>query len=402
MSETNGNGWRNRIVGHGEKSADQFQAHPRNWRQHPEAQRKALAASLNGVGWVDTVIENVTTGHLIDGHERIWQALDQGDNTPVPFTQVELSEDEEHLVLATFDSITQMAVTDGEALEDLLSDLRVSDLVVDMPDLDALLHEVAARADVAYGEFVDAGDDPGADIDRAEELREKWQTERGQVWEVPSVTTQGKAHRVMCGDSTSADDVGRLMDGERADITHADPPYGIELLKERARLGKSKEYSPVQGDDKPFDPRPFLDFADSTIMWGSNHFANLLPPSPFWLVWDKQGGAKDTTFATCELAWCNVHKPARVITHIWDGFRRDSEKGEDRFHPTQKPVEVIKWALSWLDGVTVYDPFLGSGTTAVAAEQTGRLCYGMEISEKYVAVTLERLAGMGLEPRLTS
>ena len=149
----NGNGWRNRIVGHGEKPADQFQAHPRNFRQHPKAQRQALAASLNSVGWVDTVLENVTTGHLIDGHERIWQALDKGDNTPVPFTQVELSEDEELLVLSTFDPIGAMAIADKEMLEGLLGDLRTSEIVLEDRAVNDLLHEVAARHDVAYGEF---------------------------------------------------------------------------------------------------------------------------------------------------------------------------------------------------------------------------------------------------------
>lgn len=161
MTEANGNGWRNRIVDYGVKRADQFQAHPANWRQHPKHQRAALAASLNGVGWVGVVLENVRTGHLLDGHERLWQALERGDETPVPFIQVDVDEDEEMLVLATLDPIGAMAQTDAEMLESILADLRTSELVQDDAALDALLHSIAAQADVAYGEYTD--ETPGAD-----------------------------------------------------------------------------------------------------------------------------------------------------------------------------------------------------------------------------------------------
>ena len=79
VAKDSGNGhWRNRIIEYGTRPASQFQAHPRNWRKHPKAQREALAASLNGVGWVGVVLENARTGHLLDGHERLWQALEQG------------------------------------------------------------------------------------------------------------------------------------------------------------------------------------------------------------------------------------------------------------------------------------------------------------------------------------
>jgi len=111
--------------------ADQFQAHPRNWRTHPPAQRRALATSLNKVGWVGAVLVNRQTGHLLDGHERLWQALEQGDDTPVPYIEVDVSEDEEHLILATLDPIGAMAETDAEMLAGLLAELG------DVPEFDA-------------------------------------------------------------------------------------------------------------------------------------------------------------------------------------------------------------------------------------------------------------------------
>ena len=83
--------YKNRIVGHGTKPASQFQAHPNNWRKHPQNQRSAVRGSLESLGWVAEVIENVTTGRLIDGHERVWNALQNGD-AEVPYIQVELTE----------------------------------------------------------------------------------------------------------------------------------------------------------------------------------------------------------------------------------------------------------------------------------------------------------------------
>jgi len=143
VAKDSGNGhWRNRIIEYGTRPASQFQAHPRNWRKHPKAQREALAASLNGVGWVGVVLENARTGHLLDGHERLWQALEQGDETPVPYITVDLAEDEEHLVLATLDPIGAMAQTDAEMLEGILSELRETELVQEDGALERLLAEV--------------------------------------------------------------------------------------------------------------------------------------------------------------------------------------------------------------------------------------------------------------------
>ncbi|HOJ21828.1 MAG TPA: hypothetical protein PLY56_09860, partial [Armatimonadota bacterium] len=92
--------WRNRIVGYGEQPASQFLANPNNWRIHPQAQREALRGALNEVGWVQAVIVNRRTGYLVDGHERVWQALQNGDAL-VPYIEVDLSPEEEAYVLAT-------------------------------------------------------------------------------------------------------------------------------------------------------------------------------------------------------------------------------------------------------------------------------------------------------------
>jgi hypothetical protein len=133
----------NRIIGYDTKPADQFQANPANWRKHPQRQRDAVNGSLRELGWIAAVVENVRTGHLVDGHERVWQAL--ANNEDVPYLQVDLSEDEERLALAIFDPITYMAETDAAQLDALLKEVNTTDAA-----LQALLEETARKAGL-YG-----------------------------------------------------------------------------------------------------------------------------------------------------------------------------------------------------------------------------------------------------------
>jgi hypothetical protein len=132
-------GWKNRIVGHGEQPADQFNFNPLNYRLHPPAQREAVRRMRGMVGWVTEVIVNRRTGNLIDGQARIEEALRQDATQKIPFTEVDLSLEEEKAVLATLDPMTGMAETDREVLDDLLSQVRIE--LPDMDDLLLTLHE---------------------------------------------------------------------------------------------------------------------------------------------------------------------------------------------------------------------------------------------------------------------
>lgn len=152
------NEWRNRIVGHGVKPADQFMANPRNWRRHPKAQQEALRGVLREVGWVQQVIENVRTGHLIDGHERVWSAL-QNDNANVPYLQVDLSEEEEALILATLDPLGAMAQTSKDAFDELLRDVQTGEVAVQQ-----LLADVAKKAELYTESQADEKADALAEI----------------------------------------------------------------------------------------------------------------------------------------------------------------------------------------------------------------------------------------------
>ena len=220
-------------------------------------------------------------------------------------------------------------------------------------------------------------------------------------------------HRLLCGDSTSAEDVGRLMGGKKADLLLTDPPYGINIVN-TGRVGidapagfgkvgtrgmvKARTYHNIEGDDHPFDPRPFLDLAPVVMLFGGNNFASRLPDSPAWLVWDKKAekGADHNNFSDVELVWTNLkQKSCPIYRHLWSGLLREGDRNvelKDRVHPTQKPVGLIAAILSDHSnpGALCLDPFLGSGTTLIACEQLGRTCYGMEISPQYCQVIIDR------------
>ena len=126
-------GWRNRITGHGEEAPDQLLANPRNWRVHPKAQQDALSAVLDQVGWVQDVIVNQRTGHVVDGHARIALAISKQEPS-IPVVYVDLDEEEERLILASLDPLSAMATTDQEMLDDLLGGLSAEGALAEMLD----------------------------------------------------------------------------------------------------------------------------------------------------------------------------------------------------------------------------------------------------------------------------
>jgi hypothetical protein len=118
--------WRNRICGHGMEAPDQLLANPQNWRVHPQFQQDNLQAVLDRVGWVQQVLVNQRTGHMVDGHLRVMLAMKNNEPT-LPVTYVDLDEEEEALILATLDPISSLAVTDAGILRDLVADIQLED-----------------------------------------------------------------------------------------------------------------------------------------------------------------------------------------------------------------------------------------------------------------------------------
>ena len=189
------------------------------------------------------------------------------------------------------------------------------------------------------------------------------------------------------------DTLVRLPD-KSIDLLCTDPPYGIGISK-RGQIGAGRPFTPKKWDSSA-PPKAYFDemrrVSKAQIIWGGNYFANMLPASRCWLVWWKNDGLPRHTFADCEMAWTSVDKNAQVFNSRWRGFVRDSK--EPRVgHPTQKALEVMKWCIGSFSkpGDTILDPFLGSGTTAVAAKILGRHYIGIEQDEEYVAIARERL-----------
>jgi len=179
------------------------------------------------------------------------------------------------------------------------------------------------------------------------------------------------------------------------DLLLTDPPYGLGEAagknKSRSSLATSKDYGDFSWDNTTIDGWVELCNSRKSIIWGGNYYS--LPPTPSWLVWDKRNGAND--FADCELAWSNLGCAVRKIEHLWHGMIR--QDNEQRFHPTQKPLKVISWALSLAGEIeTVLDPFMGSGTTLVAAKMRGLKAVGIEREKEYCRIAVERLAQKNL------
>jgi len=179
------------------------------------------------------------------------------------------------------------------------------------------------------------------------------------------------------------------------DAVVTDPPYGIGEAagknKSRGNLAAVKDYGNKSWDDAP-PSKEIIDLirqmSDQQIIFGGNYFE--LPPTKCWLVWDKLNG--DNDFADCELAWTNLPKAVRRIQYMWHGMLR--QNGEPRGdHTTQKPLGVMKWCIGHLINApqTILDPFMGSGTTGVAAVQMGRKFIGIELDPEYFETACKRI-----------
>ena len=192
----------------------------------------------------------------------------------------------------------------------------------------------------------------------------------------------------------------RSLPSGSVDAVVTDPPYGMKLAtnyKSRGRgpLAGCNDYRPVHGDDKPFDPSPWLQFP-IVCLFGANYYSNLLPARSKWLVWDKREGTGINDGADIEMAWTKTDKGTvpRLFHHRWNGMIKASERDQKRVHPTQKPVALMCWVMDQLgipEGATVLDPYMGSGTTGVACMQTGRKFIGCEIDAGYVEIARKRI-----------
>jgi DNA modification methylase len=409
----------------------ELKLHPRNPRRGDVG---LIQESILANGFYGVVVAQKSTGYVLAGNHRLKAAIEAGMEK-VPVIWVDVDDERALRILLADNRTSDIAGYDDRQLAELLKELSaLPDQFLgtgyDSDALDALLRELGESDEPVTP-------DPGAQVDKAEELLSKWKVERGQLWLIGD-------HRLLCGDSTNAGDVKRLMDGQRAILFATDPPYLVDYdgtnhpsawddpPKVKAR--KNKDWAGSYGkswDDASQGEELYEAFIRVAIeqaiqknaAWYCWHASrNQAMVERVWqrfgaflhqqIIWVKNRPVLNYMWYMCAhepclFGWVRGHKPP--LTHGKDAEFPRSEwtfpvpDGEDRpEHPTTKPPELF--AIPMLEhtkrGDICYEPFCGSGSQMVAAEQLGRQCYALEIEPKYVAVTLERMAGMGLKPRL--
>lgn len=406
--------WESRIIGYETINPEQVLANPMNFRTHPESQAAPMRAVLSDVGIVQNIIINRTTGHLIDGHLRVMEALKAGQSE-LPATIVELSPDEEKLILATYDHLSSLAGIDVAQLDSLLRDVSS-----DNTDIQAMISEFA-ESEGALDALMDGAmieGDGGDEFDITPDIISgEIRPAHGDIWLI-----DGK-HRLGVGDSTDPDFVARLLDGCKPDLCVTDPPYGVE-----------------------YDPswRDYLESHDIDVtnagLVQNDHSADWnkvykLFDAPVLYIWHADRYSKDVQVSLesvnykiiSQIIWCKEqpvlsrgdynyqHEPCLYAVkkghvHQWQGafdqstvwhIQKLSSARTDEptwGHGTQKPLECMTRPIlnNSAQDMLVVDPFLGTGTTLIAAHRTKRICYGCEIDLRYAEIILRRAEAEGL------
>ena len=201
---------------------------------------------------------------------------------------------------------------------------------------------------------------------------------------------------------------------DKVDAVITDPPYGIDFNHSGShgrfngqgvtQAARARGNPSIIGDDKPFDPAPWIAFCGNVIMWGSDHFYPRLPDSGRFLAWNKLGDMDPwDSFSDVEFAWHSVDKAARIFSMKWKGIACDKvgENNGLRVHTTQKPIRLMCWCIEQAgEPQTILDPYMGSGTTGVACANLGRKFIGIEIEPKYFEIACERITNAYRQKRL--
>lgn len=198
------------------------------------------------------------------------------------------------------------------------------------------------------------------------------------------------------------------MNRPPADLLLTGPFYGISYKsghntgykKDRgvwSRASRDSNFPPMEGDDTPFDPAPWLDY-NRIAIFGGNYCASRLPDSRCWITWDKKLGKPDRQ-ADCEFVWTNFPKPSRIFSHLWRGVIRAGEENVSKsrkLHPNQKPVALMRRIIEYSDTKgPILDPFCGSGPVLLAAFDLGMEAVGIDREEWCCEVAAKRLEARG-------
>ena len=323
----------------------------------------AVASSIKNYGFKQPIIVD-SQNEIIAGHTRLKAAKKLGLKT-VP---VIIADD------LTPSQVKAYRIADNKVAE--LSEWDMELLKIELADIDDFTG--FDLEDIFDNDLSDKEENFDVD-DAMEEITEPI-TQRGWIYKLGN-------HRLMCGDSTSENDVKKLMNGIEPDLIHTDPPYGMNAVSKSGVL-KEKYKIDIIGDDNVNVAKDSFKLIYSLypnakqIWWGANYYSSVLPDSECWIVWDKNNGKSDQT--DCELAWANFRSVVRQFTQA-------SEK-KNRVHPTQKPVSLMEWIIKRFNitSQSIADFFGGSGSTLIAAEKHKKIGFIMEYDPKFCDVIVKR------------
>ena len=422
----------------------------KNFRTHGDGQRKAFRATVESIGFYGypDVFEDNGGVKLIDGHLRKQDLIDEyGEDTEIEVNVTDFDQREADIALATHDPLAGMADTDLTQIAELVDDDDLAALLDEQLDLSSLEEPVEVE-------------DVEPQISRADELQAKWKVEKGQVWSIVGK----QSHRLMCGDCRDTEDTDKLIDSD-INVAFTSPPYASQRKYDETSGFKPihpddyvEWFEAVQDNVKRLladdgswfvnikehceDGQRVLYVKDLTLQhvrqWGWRFVDEM--------CWTKSGvpGKWSNRFKNAwesifhftrtidiKLRHSNVHIASEdLIDYHQDnttthsgfisgsaGVRREGfalpsnvltiynspEQTKDTEHVATFPIALPSFFVKAFsdESDAIYDPFLGSGTTMLAAEQLNRRCYGMEISPKYCSVVLERMTEAGCECELT-
>ena len=366
-------------------SIDKIKPYQRNARKHDSKSIEVIANSISEFGMADPIAVWGKENIVIEGHGRLL-ALKQLGYDKAPIIHLDyLTDEQRRAYTLAHNKTAEFSEWDME----LLTDEAESIFNIDLSDFGFDLSEDEEEETEVIEDEVPEEVEPVA--------------KQGDIWQL------GR-HRLMCGDSTSVDNMNKLFDGNTIDLVLSDPPYGIDVVQNNSIGGdkafgkvgggnivKSNTYMKIKGDDTTDTAKEFYNSCVSMniynyILFGGNYFTDFLEPKACWIVWDKQNTGN---FADVELAWTSFDKGAKLYQWLWNGLCRKGDRkaeGSKRVHPTQKPVGLLADILNDFskENDNIFDGFGGSGSTLIACEQTNRNCYMIEYEPHYVDVIIAR------------
>jgi DNA modification methylase len=393
---------------------------PKNWRTHPKAQQEALRGLLAEIGFADALLARELpdgTLELIDGHLRAETTPDMD----VPVLVLDVNEEEAAKILLTLDPLAGMAEADDPKLQELLEQVTfkseaVAEMLKSLGDINGILRDKDILVE-----------------DRVPEPLPVAVTRAGDLWLLPLASKSKKSHRLLCGDSTKACDVDGLMAGATAALVATDPPYLVDYTGERPKHGErdsGKDWSATYREVDIKDAKAFFMAVFENVLrvlapkaavycWHAHRRCGMI--QRVWeelgildhqqIIWVKPASVFGRVYwhfrhEPCMMGWRKGSQPTHSGTSddhkynsVWElGWEVPGSEGAtkarpgDNEHPTQKPVELFARPMRrhTKKGDLCFEPFSGSGTQIIAAEQLGRRCNALELEPVFVDVAIRR------------